>query len=97
MTYERTVMTRKDSTADRLHQAMHRLPGIPSHEHAWELNANESGRARAARLNAGVNAAGRARAARWNSNAAAERVHAKPPRVFAGLQEFIARRVGRVE
>jgi hypothetical protein len=88
-------VTRHDSTADRLHQAMHRLPGFPDHEHAQELNAKKSGRTRASRLNANVNAVGRARAARWNSRAFAERVHAKPPRVLAGLQDLIARRAGR--
>jgi hypothetical protein len=88
-------MSRHGSTADRLHQAMHRLPGIPGHEQARERNANKSGGMRALRLNAGLNAAGRARAARWNSNAFAERVHARRPRVFASLQDFIARRAGR--
>ncbi len=97
---------------DRLHGAMHRLPGVPEHDTAAERNTNRSGRIRAARWNTRVNAAGKARAerwnttmneagavraARWNANALAERNHAKPPRVFVGLQEFIARRVGRGE
>lgn len=103
-------MTNKDSIPARLHQAMHQLPGVPDHDEAQERNTNRSGRVRAARWNTSVNRAASARAtdwntdvntagaitaARWNSNAAAARHHAKPPRVFAGLQEFIARHVGQ--
>ena len=87
---------------------MHRLPGFPDHETAAKRNINRAGRIRAARWNtAGQaraqrwntagNEAGAIRAARWNSNARAERNHAKPPRVLAGLREYIARRVGRGE
>ncbi|WP_062991185.1 hypothetical protein [Nocardia anaemiae] len=105
-------MTRNHSTAERLHQAMHRLPGFPDHARAEELKTNRSGRTRGARWNTTVNAAGRAgaqrwnttanaaaavRTARWNSNATAVRRHAKPPHVFVGLQQYIARRVGHGE
>jgi hypothetical protein len=102
-------MTNDDSTLARLHQAMHRLPGVPDHDKADERNTNRSGRVRAVRWNTKVNRAAGDRAERWNtdvnaagaiaaarlnSNAAAARAHAKPPRVFVGFQEFIARRVG---
>lgn len=86
---------------DRLHQAMHRLPGVPDHEQAEELNTNRSGRVRAVKThaaaqarakhwNTSVNEAGQVRAARWNTRAT-------PPRVFVGLQQFIARIVGQGE
>ena len=81
----------------RLHQAMHQLPGFPDHDTAQERNSNKAGRDRAKRWNNHLNEAGRNRAARWNSNAAAAQRHGKPPRVFVGMQEFIARLVGQGE
>ncbi|HEX4222346.1 MAG TPA: hypothetical protein VHZ97_08305 [Pseudonocardiaceae bacterium] len=81
---------------ERLHQAMHRLPGVPSHDEAEERNGKRAGRARVATMNE----AGRARAKRWStslnegSQAQTDRRHAKPPRVLVGVQEFIARLVG---
>jgi hypothetical protein len=86
-------MTDDSTVRDRLHQAMHRIPGIPDHDRAQELNSNRTGRVRGLK----ANEAGRARAQRWNIAAneaaacAAARRHGKPPRVLVGVQEFIAR------
>jgi hypothetical protein len=82
-------MTDSNAAHDRLHQAMHRLPGVPDHGRADELNSNRAGRVRAVK----VNEAGRARAQRWHvaGNEAAARRHAQPPRVAVRVQEFIAR------
>jgi hypothetical protein len=87
--------------ADRLHDAMHRIPLVPAHERATERAAgrdevNTAARERATRWNDGLNAAARQRAARWNSNARgraiAHRAHARPPRVLAGWQAWIGGR-----
>jgi hypothetical protein len=69
---------------------MHRLPGIPSHDATGERNSNRAGRTRAVRMNE----AGRAKRDEGGRARAARR-HAKPPRVFVGVQEFIARLVGQ--
>jgi hypothetical protein len=34
------------STANRLHEAMHGIPGVPSHESAAHVNSNEKARRR---------------------------------------------------
>jgi hypothetical protein len=101
MTYEEGLVMNNEDTHDRLHQAMHRLPCIPDHDRAEDLNSNRTGRVRAAKVhaaakarakrwNTSVNEDGRVRAARWNANAPA-----RQPRVFVGVQEFIARLVGQ--
>lgn len=90
-------MTDDSTGRDRLHQAMHRIPGFPDHDRAQELNSNRTGRVRGMK----VNAAGRARAKRWSTAAneagarAAARRHTTPPRVLVGVQEFIARILGQ--
>ncbi|WP_147404257.1 hypothetical protein [Nocardia panacis] len=99
-------MSRSESIIDRLHLAMHRLPGMPDHERAPDRNSNRAGRVRALRWNSAgrdraarwnhtVNESACVRAARWNSNAVAERVHARPPRVLVGWQTWIGDRLGR--
>ena len=92
-------MTDDNTGRSRFHQAMHRIPGIPDHDRAQELNSNRTGRVRGVK----ANEARRARAKRWNTAVrvagarAAARRHATPPRVLVGVQEFIARRLGQGE
>jgi hypothetical protein len=88
-------MTDSNTAHDRLHQAMHQLPGFPDHDRADELNSNRTGRVHGVKLNE----AGRARAKRWNrvANEAAARRHARPPRALVGIQEYIARVLGQGE
>jgi len=90
-------MGRHKSLGDRFHEAMHRLPGVPDHDDAYERNGNRSGRLRALRWNTALNEAGRARAARWNSNAFATQRHARPPRVLVSWQTWIGNRLSRGE
>jgi hypothetical protein len=89
-----------DDVRGGLHRAMHRLPGVPGHDRAGELNGNragrvrgvrmnEAGRARARRWNTEVNEAGLVRVARWHASSAA-----RQPRVLVGVQGFIARVLG---
>ncbi len=92
-------MTDDNTVRDRLHQAMHRIPGVPDHDRAQELNGNRAGRVRGAK----AHAAGRARAKRWNTavNEAgartAARRHTTPPRVLVNVQGFIARLLGQTQ
>ena len=85
-------MSTSKNVAARLHEALHRLPGVPAHERAAELNAN----ATAARRHAGFrNRPLRNRHLRNRPLQSPNGHHGRPPRVLVGLQERIGRAVSR--
>ncbi len=66
--------------ARRLHERLHRLPGMPPHADAARLNQNRGARRPARRP---------ARAGHHPSRPSPGAHHARPPRVLAGWQEWI--------
>jgi hypothetical protein len=77
-------MTTKQPIAQRLHDDMHKLPGVPAHEDAAAHNTNEHANARA-----------RGHAAKLRSPRPAPKngaAHHGNPRVLVGWQ----RRIGRL-
>jgi hypothetical protein len=72
----------------RLHDALHRLPGMPAHVQAGELNANAAAR----RLH---HRPIRNRALRNTPLRSPDGHHGRPPRLLAGWQAWIGRRLGQ--
>jgi hypothetical protein len=72
----------------RLHGALHRLPGMPAHARAAELNANAAAR----RLH---HRPLRNRALRNTPLRSPDGHHGRPPRLLAGWQAWIGRRLGQ--
>lgn len=72
----------------RLHDALHRLPGMPAHARAAELNAN----ARARRLH---HRPLRNRPLRNTALRNPAGHHGRPPRLLAGWQAWLGRCAGR--
>jgi len=62
--------------SERLHEELHKLPGMPPHSEAARLNQNHGARRLAAQVH---------RPALRNANAH----HTKPPRVLVAWQEWI--------
>ena len=72
----------------RLHDALHRLPGMPAHAQAAELNANAAAR----RLH---HRPLRNRALRNTPLRSPSGHHGRPPRLLAGWQAWLGRRLGQ--
>jgi hypothetical protein len=70
-------MGASEAVGARLHDALHRLPGMPAHARAAELNANAAARRLHRRLLRN----------RWLPNPGGH--HGRPPRVLAGWQAWI--------
>ena len=83
-------MTSKQPVADRLHDDLHRIPGMPSHDHAAELNSN----AHAKRVHARANAT-EARIATPHPSLQNRAGHHGDPKVLVRWQRFIGRMFGR--
>jgi hypothetical protein len=67
-------------TARRLHEQLHRLPGMPPHADAARLNQNQAARRQPRRP---------ARTGHHPSRPTPGAHHARPPRVLARWQEWI--------
>ncbi len=76
-------MSLKDSVGAGVHDAMHRLPGMPDHARAAELNAQHHQRS----------AGGRPLDNRPLRNP--DDSHERPPRLLAGWQAWLGQRFGR--
>ena len=78
--------TSKDARL-RLHEAMHRLPGMPAHDRAPALNSNATAQRRHGR-----SLPNRPLTSTPLRNPGAH--HGRPPRVLVSWQTWIARRLG---
>ena len=72
----------------RLHDTLHRLPGMPAHEEAARLNSNAAAQRR--------HSAPPIRPLRNRPLRSPDRHHGRPPRVLAGWQARIGRLFGRL-
>jgi hypothetical protein len=81
-------MTSKQPVVDRLHDDLHRIPGMPSHDRAAEFNSN----AHAKQVHAHATAT---KPATPHPSLQNRTGHHGDPRVFVRWQRFIARIVGR--
>jgi hypothetical protein len=81
-------MGTSESVGARLHDALHRLPGMPPHAQAAELNANAAAR----RLH---HRPLRNRALRNTPLRSPDGHHGRPPRLLAEWQARLGRRFGQ--
>jgi hypothetical protein len=90
-------MGTSNAVGARLHDVLHRLPGMPAHAHATELNANATARRlhhRPLRNRPLRNRALQNWAPRNTPLGSPGGPHGRPPRLLPGWQAWLGRRLG---